>query len=214
MRKYVFAIIFFISIYIQAADLVGYRGTPLLNYRVQDNTLPDGEYILVRSYRSVTQILVSAENKLILYTDRNNERDSEIFVSSFSTMNDIILSEPSISQHEFNLKIAKIISDGDSGITSSIPFCGADKYMEELKKGLRPEKNEGEYYLFLKENGRVISLMTLNPLLKKLTMRNMKDRNMKPLNFYNIYIDECYDKNIRHIITGYSSLIKNSSDVK
>lgn len=209
MRNILFIILQFITLSVQAADLEGYLGTPLLNYRVQDNILPDGDYVLVRSYRSITQILISEGNKLILYTDRDNEKDSDIFVSSFNRLNGIILSKPAISQHEFNLRVAGIITGGDISGTASIPFYGAESYMEEVKKGLVPEKNDGEYFMFLKENGRVLSLMTLNPTTKKLTIRNMSDRNMKPVNFYNIYIDECYDKNIRRLITGYSSIIKN-----
>jgi len=209
MKGILLSIIILFSITIQATELEGYMGTPLFNYRVQDNKLPDGEFVVIRSYRSVTQLLIATETKLILYTDRNNVKDSDIFVSSFSRINDVILSEPSMSQHEFNIKITKIISTGDRGKTSAVQFYGADIYMDEIKKGLKPEKTDGEYYIFLKDNGKDKSLMTINPILKKLTIRNLTDRKGNHMNFYSIYIDECYDKSIRRIITGYSSVIKN-----
>ncbi len=200
-----------ITVHSAAVEINGYMGTPLLHYRVQDNILPDGEYVFVRSFRNVTQILIVSERKFVLYTDRENDRNSDIFVSAYSLIGRVILSEPSINQHEFDMKIDKILSKGDMSSSSSIPFHGADKYMDEVKRGIKPEMNDGEYFVFLKDNGKNISLMTLNPYWKKMTIRNMKYRNDQYTNIYNVYIDESYDRNIRRIIIKYSSIIKNSS---
>ena len=60
-----------------------YLGEPLFNYRVEINTLPRGNYTMVRSSGRVTQVLVStAWNRVTLYTDRDNTGPGKTAVSS------------------------------------------------------------------------------------------------------------------------------------
>ncbi|PKL16303.1 MAG: hypothetical protein CVV49_16940 [Spirochaetae bacterium HGW-Spirochaetae-5] len=193
---------------IRAAGLKSYRETPLLNAKVQENILPFGEYSLIRSYRNVTQILISVNTKIILYTDRENQKDSEIFVTAYSRLEEVILNVPTIQQHEFNLKVEKLIRKGDSSSTSTIPFPGAEKFIEEIKKGAKPVKDEGEFFIYLRDNNRPVSLMTINLIWKKLTIRNILNEHKVPSTFYSIYTDECYDKNIKKILRELSGEIK------
>jgi len=207
-KSLITAFIILTAIHTYAADLKAYRDTPLLCSNVQENELPFGEYSLIRSYRNVTQLVVSVNTKIILYTDRDNQRDSEIFVTAYSRLEEVILNVPSMRQHEFNLAIEKLIRNGDNSSTSSIPFPGGEKFIDEIKKGVKPDKNEGEYFIYLKENSTPVSLMTINLMWKKLTLRNILNENKIPSTFYSVYIDECYDKNIKKILREYSAAIK------
>jgi hypothetical protein len=190
------------------AGLKSYRETPLLNAKVQENDLPFGEYSLIRSYRNVTQLLISVNTKIILYTDRNNQKDSEIFVTAYSRLEEVILNVPTIQQHEFNLAVEKLIRKGDSSSASTIPFPGAGKFIEEIRKGTKPVKDEGEFFIYLRDNNRPVSLMTINLMWKKLTIRNILNEHKVPSTFYSIYTDECYDKNIKRILRELSGEIK------
>lgn len=207
--KKILCIIILAAFCAEGADLKDYRETPLLCSKVEENQLPFGEYSLVRSYRNFTQLLVSVNTKIILYTDRDNQKDSEIFASAYSRLEEVHLNVPSISQHEFNIAVEKLIRTGDSSSTSTIPFPGGDRFIESIKNGAKPGQTEGEYFIYLKENGVPVSLMAINQFWKKLTLRNILNEQKIPSTFYSIYIDECYDKNIKKIIREYSAEIKN-----
>ncbi len=211
MKKILTVIIIFIAgSFSNAAKLESYRGSPLLCMKVEENILPFGEYYMIRSYRNITQLLISINTKIILYTDRDNQTDSEIFVSSYSRIEEVHLNERSIPQNEFNLAVEKFIRNGDNSNIATIPFPGVEKFIAKIKDGLKPIKEDGEYFIYLKENGSPESLMTINLLWKKLTLRNMLNENGIPSTFYSIYIDESNDRNIKKIIREYSSILKNS----
>lgn len=208
MKKLIFTAILLINSLSPAADLNGYRGTPLLIPQVEENKLPYGYYFIIRSYRNITQLLVSEGKKIVLYTDRDNQKDSEIFVSAYLRNEEMHIKVPAMQQHEFNLTIERLIRSGDSSSTATISFPGCDKFIDEIKKGTKPEKNEGEYFIYIKDNGRKQSLMTINLIWKKLTLRNMLDPDKIPSSFYSIYIDESHDTGIIGIIREYSRMIK------
>lgn len=210
MKRIIISIIILTSAYAFSADLKSYRETPLLNAKVQENKLPYGEYSLIRAYRNVTQLLVSVNTRIILYTDRDNQKDSEIFVTAYSRLEEVILNVPSLQQHEFQIAVENLIRNGDNGSTLTIPFPGVEKFIEEVKNGTVPIKNDGEYFIYLKKNSKPVSLMSLNLMWKKLTIRNILNENRVPSTFYSIYLDECYDKNIKKILREYSSVIRKS----
>lgn len=209
MKKLLYIIIVFTAVCTEGASLRDFRDTPLLCSKVEENNLPFGEYSLIRSYRNITQLVLSVNTKIILYIDRDNQKDSEIFASSYSRLEEVHLNLPSMNQHEFNLAVEKLIRSGDSSASSTIPFPGCDKFIEEIKKGPVPDRNDGEYFIYLKDNKTPVSLMTINPFWKKLTLRNILNEQKVPSTFYSIYIDECYDKNIKKIIREYSAVLKN-----
>lgn len=209
MKKLIITALIVLSApYMYAADLRAFMDSPLLNPKVQENELPFGEYSLVRSYRNTTQLLVSVNTKIVLYTDRDNMKDSEVFVTAYSRLAGVILNVPALEQHEFDLTVERLIRSGDSSSAASIPFPGGDKFIDEFKRGAGVERSDGEYFIYLKENSRPISLMTINQFWKKLTIRNVLNENKIPSNFYSIYIDECYDRNIKKIIREYSAVLK------
>lgn len=210
MKKIILSIMILICVSVtDSADLKSYRWTPLLNAKVQENHLPFGEYSIIRSYRNITQLLVSVNSRITLYTDRNNFRDSEIFVTAYSRVEEVTLNVPSLHQHEFDLEVEKLIRKGNSGSTLTIPFPGGEKFIEEIKNGTKPARDEGEYFIYMNKENKPVSLMTINLMWKKLTLRNILNENKIPSTFYSIYIDECYDKNIKKILREYSAEIKS-----
>lgn len=196
------------AIQLYSGDLRSWRDTPLFCSKVEDNHLPPGNYTLVRSYRNFTQLVVAHDSKIILYTDRDNRKDSEIFVSAYSSTDGIHLEAPALHQHEFNLAVEKSIMQGDNSTGTTIPFPGGDIFFNEIKKGAAPEIHDNDYYIYLKENGSASALLTINQTWKKLTLRSLTNEERSPSTLYSIYIDECYDKNIKKIITGYMAIIK------
>ena len=209
MKKILIAIFLIITtLSLESTALRSFNDTPLLNPRVQDNKLPLGEYVIVRSYRKTTQLLVSKNFKIYLYTDRDNMKDSEIFVSAYSRFEDLILESPVMTQHEFNTTIERIIGYGDRSVSSTIPFYGCERFLEELNAGVKPEKRDGEYFIHIKDGNKSTSLMSINLFWKKLTLRNLISSEHIPAGFYSVYVYECYDKNIKRILREYSGKIK------
>ena len=207
-RKLLSILIIITSLCLEAANLNSYRDTPLLNPKVQDNKLPWGEYVLLRSYRNTTQLLISDSAKIYLFTDRDNMKDSEIFVSSYSRFEDIILDKTTLTQHEFNIIIERVLRYGDNSVSSTIPFHGCERFMEELNNGANLRIDDGEYFIYIRDGDKSTSLMTINLSWKKLTLRNLLSSEKIPAGFYSVYIDECYDKNIKRILREYSGKIK------
>ena len=210
MKRKLTYILLITTLCIEAFSLEFYNDTPLLNPRVQENKLPWGEYILVRSYKKTTQLLKSDNAKIYLFTDRDNMKDSEIFVSAYSRFGDIILEASALSQHEFNTTVEKAIRYGDRSVSSTIPFYGCERFMEEINKGIKPKKDDGNYFIYIKTGDKSTDLMTINAFWKKLSLRNLLSGEKFPAGFYNVYIDESYDKNIKKIIREYSGKIKKA----
>ena len=207
-RKLTILLIAAATLYLEAANLNSYMDTPLLNPRVQDNDLPWGEYLLVRSYRNTTQLLISNNSKIYLFTDRDNMKDSEIFVSAYSRFEDIILNISALPQQEFNIKVERVIRYGDNSVSAAIPFHGCERFMEEINNGAALTKDDGEYFIYIKDGNKSTALLTINTFWKKLTLRNLMRSELVPAGFYSVYIDESYDKNIKKIIREYSGKIK------
>jgi hypothetical protein len=209
MKKKLLSIFIIITtLCLEAANLNSYRDTPLLNSRVQENDLPWGEYVIIRSYRNTTQLLISNDTKIYLFTDRDNMKDSEIFISAYSRFEDIILDRATLTQQEFNIIIERVIRYGYNSISTTIPFPGCERFMEEINNGAEPKKNDGDYLIYIKDENKSTALMTINTFWKKLTLRNLLKSEKFPTGFYSVYIDECYDKNIKKIIREYSGKIK------
>ena len=207
-KKLAYILLITTTLCLDAVSLELYNDTPLLNPRVQENRLPLGEYILVRSYRNTTQLLKSDNMKIYLYTDRDNMKDSEIFVAAYSRFGDIILNAATLTQHEFNTAVEKAIRFGDSSVSSTIPFHGCERFMEALNSGVKPVRNDGTDLIYIKDGNKSTALMTIDGFWKKLTLQNLLSSEKIPAGFYNVNIDESYDKNIKKIIREYSGKIK------
>lgn len=183
-------------------------GIPLLDYQVQKNKLPYGNYVLIRSWRNVTQLLVSKDhNILLLYTDRNNRKDSEITASGFSRVNSVVLNIPSLRQSEFNHMIESFLIKGDSRDFSDRKFNGLDYYITNTGESFIRYFKEDTVHKFrvTNGNGEIISSVNFDPFWKSLSIR---DKSMgADGNLHHILVTNSYDKNIKKILIKYASLL-------
>jgi len=182
--------------------------TPLLYYTVQNNNLPYGNYVLIRSWRNITQLLISKDhNILILYTDRENRKDSEIAAAGFSRVDSIILDIPSLRQSEFNHIIESFLIKGDSRLFSDRKFNGLDYFIANTGESFISYHKENTVHKLraLNERNEIVSSVNFDPFWKSLSIR---DKSMgADGNLHHILITNSYDKNIKKIMVKYSSLL-------
>ena len=182
--------------------------TPLLDYTVQNNDLPYGDYILIRPWRNITQLLISKDhNILLLYTDRDNRKDNTITASGFSRVNSVVLNVPSLRQSEFNHMIESFLTKGDSRDFSDRKFNGLDYFITNSKENFIRYSKEDTIHKFrvINKEGEIISSVNFDPFWKSLSVR---DKSMgADAYLHHILIENSYDKNIRKIIVKYSSLL-------
>ena len=198
---------------INTAALTGDSDTPLFRYRVQENKLPYGNYVFIRSYRNVTQILISKDyNILLLYTDRNNRKDNKVPGTGFSSVDSVILNIPPLSQGEFDHIIETFLIEGDSREFSTRPNRALKFFTENVNEDyIRYTKEDTEHRLrLLDDNREVISAMNFDPFWKSLSIRAAKN-SAGELNLYHeVLIRETWDKNIKKIIRRYSSILASN----
>lgn len=113
-----------------------YNDTILFDYTVRNNDLPYGDYIMIRSYKKVTQVLISVDvNKLYLYTDRDNTIPGKIITSGLSRVESTIIRVPELEQYQFNFIVRRVLEDGDKREISTMRFPGLNTVLEMIKSG-------------------------------------------------------------------------------
>lgn len=176
----------------------------LFDYAVQNNDLPYGEYMMVRSYRNVTQLLVSTDvNTLYLYTDRDNCSYGDIHATGYSRLDSIIITPPPMEEVEFDRTIQSLLIHGDMREASSMRYPGLNAVLELIKSGI-VKINRSEYDSVI-QTGRIPGMesyvLSFSFMQNKLTMRYDTASGLRPL--YQVYIDECHDDNITGIIKKF-----------
>jgi hypothetical protein len=202
--------------YTEAANS-GINDTPLLDYTVQNNNLPYGDYVLIRSWRNVTQLLISKDyNILLLYTDRNNRKDSAVTANGFSRVNSVILDVPPLRQSEFNHIIETFLVQGDSREFSDRKFKGLDYFITNTgEKFIRYSRENTVHKIrTINDGNEIVSSVNFDSFWKSLSIR---DKSMgADGNLHHILITNSYDKNIKKILIKYASLLseklKNRGD--
>jgi len=200
-------------LFINTAVLTGNSDTPLLRYRVQENKLPYGDYVLIRSYRNVTQLLISKDhNILLLYTDRDNRKENEIKATGFSRVDSVILNIPPLSQVEFNHIVETFLIEGDTREFSTRQNSALKYFIENINEaGMQYTKEDTEHRLRLvDENGETVSAMNFDPFWKSLSIRSAKNDKGETNLYHEVLIKETWDKNIKKIIRQYSSLLASN----
>lgn len=186
----------------------GINDTPIFDYTVQNNDLPYGEYVLIRSWRNVTQLLISKNhNTLLLYTDRGNIRDDKIRGTGFSRVDSVILDIPPLSRTEFSHIIESFIIRGDSREFSTREYKGLDYFINNVSQNfILYSKEDTEHKLLLLNNEKKITAsVNFDPFWKSLSIRG--ENIGADANLHHILIQNSYDKNIKKIIRKYSSLL-------
>ncbi len=189
--------------------------TPLFNYKVQNNDLPYGEYVLIRAWRNVTQLLISKDhNTLLLYTDRGNIKEDKINGTGFSRVDSVILEIPPLRRGEFNHIIESFIVWGDSREFSTSTYRGLDYFINNTSEDfILYSKENTEHKLRLINNEKKITAsVNFDPFWKSLSL--IEKSNEADGTLHHIVIKNSYNKNIKKIIKRYSSLLSQKQKIR
>ncbi|NLV66369.1 MAG: hypothetical protein GXY14_01720 [Spirochaetes bacterium] len=191
-----------------SSALTGESDTMLFDYTVQNNKLPFGEYIMVRSFRGITQLLISTDvNKLYLYTDRDNTRPGHIVSSGFSRIDSIILQPPETDQFLFDSLVGQAITHGDPRRISTMPYPGLGRVLALLRSGdVRVVNDDSESLIIIKGAGGIAPfVLKYDAPWNKLTLRyDTSGPEYMPL-IWQIYINESTDRNIKPLLRKFSA---------
>ena len=188
--------------------LTGDTDTMLFDYTVQNNKLPSGEYIMVRSFRRITQLLISTDvNKLYLYTDRDNTRPGHIVASGFSQLESVILQPPEMDQFLFDSMVGQAITHGDPREISTMRYPGLGRVLALLRSGEVKIVNDDSESLI-----RIKGISGLDPFVlkydapwNKLSLRYDTTGPEYMSLYWQIYINESSDRNIRPLLRKFSA---------
>ena len=189
-------------------QLTGDTDTMLFNYTVQNNKLPFGEYIMVRSFRGITQLLISEDmNKLYLYTDRDNTRPGHIIASGFSRIDSIILQAPEMDQFLFDSLVGQAITHGDPRGVSTMPYPGLGRVLAMLRAGrAQIVRDNGESLIHIKSiKGMKNFVLKYDVPWNRLTLRyDTAGTENVPL-VWQVYINESTDRRIKPLLRKFSA---------
>lgn len=183
-----------------------YNGTILFDYTVQNNNLPYGEYIMIRSYRGVTQVLISEDvNRLYLYTDRDNTVPGKIITSGLSRVNSTIIDPPELDQYQFDFIVSRVLTGGDKREISTMRFPGINTVLEMIKSGkARVVSDDNESMVRISGiPGMARYVMKFDMPWNKLTLRyDAGGSDDLPL-LWQVRIEETRDPNIKPVIRRF-----------
>lgn len=124
-----------------------YLDKPLFDFNAGKNRLPFGEYRLLRSQGRTTQVMISERwHTLILYTDRDNRVDSDIFSSSYSRFSLTPVEHRELGQVEFDRLVETILRSGDRRAGTTCPYPGLEELVGAAAGGA-PVTKEGMRYI-------------------------------------------------------------------
>lgn len=188
--------------------LTGDTDTMLFDYTVQNNRLPFGEYIMVRSFRGITQLLISTDvNRLYLYTDRDNTSPGRIVSSGFSQLDSVILAAPEMDQFLFDSLVAQAITHGDPREISTMRFPGLGRVLAMLRSGdARIENDDSEFLIRIRAAGGMKAfVLKYDGPWNKLTLHyDITGPAGQPL-IWQIYINESTDRSIKPLLRRFSA---------
>jgi len=186
------------------------RDYPLFDYRAEGNRLPWGDYVMIRSFRETTQILVCRNYyHVTIYTDRNNLREGYITASKYTELGHIISSPGIPTQLEFDTMLREYALNGLS-MGGKILLQGINHYMEKIDaEEASIDMFSNEYLLKIKE-GNIITEITVDARWKKLVIRQVKGKT-EVSSCPSVYIDQTLDKTLRRIITEFAYKIRKTA---
>ena len=227
MKKFIFIIkiTMLIILIILPRETPGYIYTnkffdkPLFNYKVHLNHLPYGNFVLIKSFRKTSQILISKDwGRLFFYTDRNNTKVDDIFVSTYSLYTNTISNDKMIRQDKFDDMLKFYLLTGDKRNITTHKFSGLIYHMEKLKnKNITLKKRGTTYYITSIGDKKNIESLIIDIRLKRLHIRNEYINQMNPNVkdvIYNVHINETWDKSIISIINSHAFLLRNAIKIR
>jgi len=183
------------------------RDFPLFDYRAEGNSMPWGDYIMIRSFRETTQILICRNYyHVTIYTDRNNLREGDITASKYTELGNIISSPAVPSQLEFNTMLKQYAMNGLSS-GDKIMFRGIKYYMDKIDSGDTVVDSSSDEYLLKIKEGESVTEVRVDARWKKLVIRRIEG-NTEMSRCPSVYIDQTLDKTLRRIITEFAYKIR------
>ena len=183
----------------------------MFDHRAEGNRLPYGDYVMIRSFREITQIIIRRDTyKTFVYTDRNNMLEGNITASAFSDF-DMTVSYPAVpSQEEFNRMLAGYLEHGYSANGMNV-FSGLGSFIDRLRSGnYTLEKFSDEYTIRFTDNGGEKEII-IDPRWKKLVVRTLKGGTEAAL-CASVNVDQTQDRNIRRVIYDFLGRIKKAGN--
>lgn len=185
------------------------RDFPLFDYRAEGNRLPLGDYVMIRSFRETTQIIISRNHcQVTIYTDRNNLREGDIAATSWSGL-DMVVSHPEIpTQLEFDRMLRDYALNGLSA-GDKVMFRGVSYYLDKIgSANTTIDRYAEEYVMRIDEEGALTEI-TVDARWKKLVIKKLRG-DPEASRCPSVYIDQTLDKTLRRIITGFAYRIRET----
>lgn len=183
------------------------RDFPLFDYRAEGNKLPWGDYVMIRSFRETTQIIICRNYyQYTVYTDRNNLKEADITASGFSDLGQVISSPPIPSQFEFDKMLRDYILNGVSS-DEGVMFYGVKYFMDKIGSPKTVIDRYSEEYIMRVDEGDTLTEITVDARWKKLVIKRIKgesEASMCP----SVYIDQTLDKTLKRVITEFAYHIR------
>jgi len=183
------------------------RDFPLFDYRAEGNKLPWGDYVMIRSFRETTQIIICRNYyHYTIYTDRNNMQEGYITATGYTELGQMITSPPVPSQQEFDTMLRDYILNGISSDKGDI-FYGVKHFIDRIgKDNTVIDRHSEEYIMKIEENGTTTEI-TVDARWKKLVIKRTRAET-EASRCPSVYIDQTLDKTLKRVITEFAYKIR------
>lgn len=183
------------------------RDFPLFDYRAEGNKLPWGDYVMIRSFRETTQIIICSNYyHYTVYTDRNNLKEGDITASGYTELGQSITSPPVPTQLEFNTMLRDYILNG---VTSDegVMFYGVKYYMGRINSNRTSIDRYSEEYIMKTVADGAVTEITVDARWKKLIIKRTSGETEES-GCPSVYIDQTLDKILKRVITEFALKIR------
>jgi hypothetical protein len=204
---YICVIILFFADISEARRYDCMRDFPLFDYRAEGNRLPWGDYVMIRSFRETTQIIICRNYyHYTVYTDRNNMKEGDITASGYTELGQIITAPPVPTQHEFDTMLRDYILNG---VTSDdrIMFYGVKYFMDKIGSEKTVIDRVSEEYIMKVDEGDTVTEIIIDARWKKLVIKRTRGET-EAARCPSVYIDQTLDKTLKRVITEFAYKIR------
>jgi hypothetical protein len=183
------------------------RDFPLFDYRAEGNKLPWGDYVMIRSFRETTQIIICRNYyHYTVYTDRNTLKEGEITASGYTELGQAITSPPVPTQLEFDTMLRDYILNGVSS-GDGVMFYGVKYFMDKIGSDKTVIDRASEEYIMRVEENGTLTEITIDARWKKLVIKRIKS-DTEASGCPPVYIDQTLDKTLKRVITEFAYKIR------
>jgi len=183
------------------------RDFPLFDYRAEGNRLPWGDYVMIRSFRETTQIIICRNYyHYTVYTDRNNLKEGDITAAGYTELGQEISSPAIPSQLEFDTMLRDYILNG---VTSDegVMFYGVKYFMDKINSEKTAIDRYSEEYIMRIEEEGTLTEITVDARWKKLIIKRTGGETEES-GCPSVYIDQTLDRILKRVITEFAYKIR------